>query len=48
MQSTDLEEIKVALWKQAYHQCTRVSFGVAQVISKACLCIKCLIQLPTS
>ena len=32
MQSTDLEEIKAALWEQAYHQCTRVSFGVAQVM----------------
>jgi len=25
MQSTDVEEIKAALWEQAYHQCTRVS-----------------------
>ena len=25
MQSTDLEEIKAALWEQAYHQCSRVS-----------------------
>jgi len=33
MQSTDLEEIKAALWEQAYHQCTRVSFGVAQVMA---------------
>jgi hypothetical protein len=31
MQSTDLEEIKAALWEQAYHRCTRVSWGVAQV-----------------
>jgi hypothetical protein len=33
MQSTDLEEIKAALWEQAYHQCTRVSWGVAQVMA---------------
>jgi len=36
MQSTDLEEIKAALWEQAYHQCTRVSFGVAQVMAARC------------
>jgi hypothetical protein len=33
MQSTDLEEIKAALWEQASHPCTRVSWGVAQVIA---------------
>jgi hypothetical protein len=33
MQSPDLEEIKAALWEQAYHQCTRVSWGVAQVMA---------------
>ncbi len=33
MQSTNLEEIKAALWEQAYHQCTRVSCGVAQVMA---------------
>jgi len=33
MQSTDLEEIKAALWEQAYHACTRVSWGVAQVMA---------------
>jgi hypothetical protein len=33
MQSTDLEEIKAALWEQAYHSCTRVSWGVAQVMA---------------
>jgi hypothetical protein len=33
MQSTDLEEIKAALWEQAYHLCTRVSWGVAQVMA---------------
>ncbi len=33
MQSTDLEEIKAALWEQAYHPCTRVSWGVAQVMA---------------
>jgi hypothetical protein len=33
MQSTDLDEIKAALWEQAFHPCTRVSWGVAQVIA---------------
>lgn len=33
MQSQDVEEIKAALWEQAYHQCTRVSWGVAQVMA---------------
>ncbi len=33
MQSTDLEEIKAALWDQASHSCTRVSWGVAQVMA---------------
>ncbi len=33
MQSTDLEEIKAALWEQAFHRCTRVSWGAAQVMS---------------
>ncbi len=33
MQSTDLEEIKAALWEQAFHGCTRVSWGGAQVMS---------------
>jgi hypothetical protein len=33
MQSTDLEEIKAALWEQAYHLCTRVSWGSAQVMA---------------
>jgi hypothetical protein len=33
MQSTDLEEIKAALWEQAYHPCTRVRWGVAQVMA---------------
>ena len=33
MQSMDLEEIKAALWEQAYHSCTRVSWGMAQVIA---------------
>ena len=32
VQSTDLEEIKAALWEQATHPCTRVSWGVAQVM----------------
>lgn len=33
MQSTNLEEIKAALWEQAYHPCTRVSWGMAQVMA---------------
>jgi hypothetical protein len=33
MQSTDLEEIKAALWDQASHPCTRVSWGMAQVMA---------------
>ena len=33
MQSTDLEEIKAALWEQASHPCTRVSWEVAQVMA---------------
>jgi hypothetical protein len=33
MQSQDLEEIKAALWEQAYHPCTRVSWGMAQVMA---------------
>jgi hypothetical protein len=36
MQSTDLEEIKAALWEQATHPCTRVSWGVAQVMAVRC------------
>ena len=33
MQSSDLEEIKAALWEQASHPCTRVSWGTAQVMA---------------
>ena len=33
MQSTDLEEIKTALWEQAHHSCTQVSWGMAQVMA---------------
>jgi hypothetical protein len=33
MQSTDLEEIKAALFEQAYHPCTQVRWGVAQVMA---------------
>jgi hypothetical protein len=33
MQSTDLEEIKAALWEQAFHPCTRVRWGIAQVMA---------------
>jgi hypothetical protein len=31
MQSTDIEEIKAALWEQSQHSCTRVKWGMAQV-----------------
>ena len=33
MQSTDLEEIKAALWEQSQYSCTRVKWGVAQVMA---------------
>jgi hypothetical protein len=33
MQSSDVEEIKAALWEQAFHHCTQVRFGDAQVMS---------------
>ena len=33
MQSTNLEEIKVALWEQASHPCTQVRWGMAQVMA---------------
>ncbi len=33
MQSTDLEEIKAALWLQAFHGCTRVSCPLGQVMA---------------
>jgi len=33
MQSADLEEIKAAIFEQASHPCTRVSWGVAQVMA---------------
>ncbi len=33
MQSTDLEEIKAALWEQASHSCTQVRRGMAQVMA---------------
>lgn len=33
MHSMDPEEIKAALWEQASHPCTRVSWGVAQVMA---------------
>lgn len=33
MQSTDIEEIKAALWEQASYPCTRVSWEVAQVMA---------------
>jgi hypothetical protein len=36
MQSIDLEEIKAALWEQAERPCTRVSWGVAQVMAARC------------
>jgi hypothetical protein len=36
MESTDLEEIKAALWEQAMSPCTRVSWGGAQVMAVRC------------
>ena len=33
MQSIDLEEIKAALWEQSHHPCTRVKWGMAQVMA---------------
>lgn len=36
MQSTDIEEIKAALWEQAHHPCTQVKCGVAQVMAVRC------------
>ena len=45
MQSTDLEEIKAALWEQAYHPCTRVSLGMAQAMAVKRSKGKLLVQL---
>ena len=33
MQSTNIEEIKAALWEQSHHPCTRVTWGMAQVMA---------------
>ena len=33
MQATDLDEIKAALWEQSHHPCTRVTWGMAQVMT---------------
>ena len=33
MHSTDLEEIEAAIFEQAYHPCTRVTWGAAQVMA---------------
>jgi len=33
MQSSDVEEIKAALFEQAFHHCTQVKWGEAQVMS---------------
>ncbi len=33
MQSTNLDEIKAALWEQSHHPCTRVTWGMAQVMA---------------
>ena len=33
MQSTDLEDIKAALWEQSHHPCTRVTWGMAHVMA---------------
>jgi hypothetical protein len=45
VQSTDLEEIKAALWEQAYHPCTRVKWGTAQVMAARCRKGQLLVQL---
>jgi hypothetical protein len=36
MQSTDLEEIKAAIFEQAFLGCSRVSWGEAQVMGVRC------------
>ena len=46
MQSTNLEEIKAALWEQAYQQCTKVRFGDAQVMAVRCRKGQLLARLP--
>jgi hypothetical protein len=33
MQSTDIEEIKAALWLQACHGCTQVRYPLGQVMA---------------
>jgi len=33
MQSTEIEEIKAALWEQSQYPCTRVRWGVARVMA---------------
>jgi hypothetical protein len=33
MQSTDIEEIKAALWEQSQHPCTQVKWGLACVMA---------------
>ena len=45
MQSTDLEEIKAALWEQAFCRCTRVSCPMGQVMSVRCSRGQLLVQL---
>ena len=45
MQSTDLEEIKAAIFEQAYHLCTRVSWGMAQVMAARSSKGRLLVQL---
>jgi hypothetical protein len=45
MQSTDLEESKAALWEQAYHPCTQVSWGMAQVMAARSSKGQLLVQL---
>jgi len=36
MQSTDIEEIKAALWEQAFHRCTQVKCPLGQVMAVRC------------
>ena len=45
MQSTDLEEIKTALWEQASHPCTCVKWGMAQVMAARIRRGQLLVQL---
>jgi hypothetical protein len=45
MQTTDLEEIKAAIFEQAYHPCTWVKWGAAQVMAVRASKGQLLVQL---